>query len=169
MLHRLTLGLLGLLVVGSGIGTAADKPAGSLGQFAWLAGTWVGEKDGTTFEEHWTKAGPDGMIGLFRWVGNDGRVRVYEMLSLTEEGGTVVQRIRHLDAKLNPWASEKDGPTVVKLVQSNATAATFERKSDKGTLTLVYGHPDDDTMTVKLDINEGGQKRALNFTFQRAK
>src|SRR5262245_12303301 len=133
MFRRAFVASLALLVMAAGVGQARDKQSG-LGRLAWFAGTWAGDKAGGKCEEHWTKAGPDGMIGLFRWTGPDGKVHVYEMLSLAEENGEVVMRIRHFDAKLTPWPMEKDGPTTMKLVESNATAAKFERKSEKGTL-----------------------------------
>lgn len=93
-------------------GAPASKPA--LAQLAWIAGHWVDESDGTLSEEIWTAPSGDSMIGMWRYVGK-GKLQIFEILSITDEAGGPVFRLRHFDPRMvararrrtsrSPWRS----------------------------------------------------------------
>jgi hypothetical protein len=83
-------------------GTPARPCPAALDDLAWLEGRWVGEALGGTVEEVWLPAAGGALVGVFRLV-TDGEVSLYEILTLTEEEGCPVLRLKHFDAALHGW------------------------------------------------------------------
>lgn len=81
---------------------ATDRPAASLADVAWLEGHWRGEGLGAVVEETWLPPAGGAMAGVFRLV-DDGELRFYELVTLTEEAGSLVLRLKHFNADLTGW------------------------------------------------------------------
>jgi hypothetical protein len=112
--------------------------------FAWLAGTWVGERRGQAIEEHWSSPAVGAMIGMFRWLRGEAGP-LYEFMSLEPgESGGVLLRIKHFTAGLVGW-EEKEQAALFVLVARDGERAVFRMEKETGPLYLVY-HP----------IEEGG-------------
>ena len=84
------------------------------GACAALAGVWQSREEGFA-ETTWSAPADGRMLGMFRWHRADGSVIVYEVLSIevpaaNDEDPRPLLMLRHLNAALNPWASEADGP-----------------------------------------------------------
>ena len=94
----------------------AQAPAAkaTLADVAWIAGHWVGADGGNLPEEIWTAPEGDSMIGIWRYV-SGGKARIFELLSITDDGSGPVMRLRHFDPKMVA-REEKDGPVTLALV-----------------------------------------------------
>ncbi|HRY44137.1 MAG TPA: DUF6265 family protein [Thermoanaerobaculia bacterium] len=136
--------------------------AASLADIAWLSGGWVVEKGETYSEEWWSAPSGDSMVGAWR-LSISGRARLFELLTLMEEEGRVVLRIRHFDAKGVAW-EEKDRPLVLPLVEKGTRQAVFEGTEGEGLLRISYLG---DAESLTVEIAKTG-KPVQSFRFLRA-
>lgn len=73
------------------LATAPPAPghAASLGDLAWMSGSWIGEQNGVRAEEHWTRPEGGVMLAVHRDV-RDGRATSFEFLRIVERGDSLV-------------------------------------------------------------------------------
>ena len=137
----------------------AGKPAAAkLDAMKWLVGRWVGSALGGDVEEIWSAPQGGAMMGMYRLV-RDGKPVFYELLTLVEENGSLVMRLKHFHADLKGW-EEKDDTVEFPLVAVADGAVHFEGMSF---------HPRGDTLTVYLAIkSRSGDVREETFTYTRA-
>ena len=146
----------------AGQAPATPKPP-TLSQVGWIAGHWVDDSGGDLSEEIWAAPAGDSMIGMWRYVAK-GRIQIAELLSITEEKGGVVFRLRHFDPRMVA-REEKDQPLVLALIAHKDREAVFEGPGQpSGTVRLTYRQPSADALRVTLD-KEGTSQ---TFTFRRA-
>lgn len=136
--------------------------AASLADVGWLSGKWVVENGETYSEEWWSAPSGDSMVGAWR-LSRSGRAKLFELLTLMEEEGHVVLRIRHVDAKGVSW-EEKDRPLVLPLVEKGAGRAVFEGLEGDGLLRISYRR-EAESLTVEIEKPE---KPLQRFRFGRA-
>lgn len=158
---KTALTLVALLFAGS---IAAARPATDavLADVAWMSGRWLLNEEGTLSEESWSLPAGDSMVGTWR-LSVKGRVRVVELLTLVEEEGKVVLRLRHFDGRGIAW-EEKDSPLVLPLVSKGKDLAVFEGQEAAAPLRLTYRR-EGSTLTVTL---EKGKEPPQLYRFQRA-
>jgi hypothetical protein len=84
----------------------APGPRATLQEFAWLVGDWVGTGLGGVSEETWSAPAAGAMMGMYRLVVN-GAVSFYEFMTMVEENGSLVLKLKHFNADLTGW-EEKD-------------------------------------------------------------
>ncbi len=77
-----------------------------LRSLGFLKGIWTGKVGSDWVEETWSAPHGDGIIGMFRWQVGGKTTTMWELLSIKDEGGVPVLRLRHFDQKLSPWPSE---------------------------------------------------------------
>lgn len=99
-------------------------PRVSLSSVAWLAGRWRGEGLGAVAEEMWLPAAGNAMAGVFRLV-KDGQVQFYELVTLVEEDGTLVLRLKHFEPGLIGW-EEKADAVEFPLLRADAETLWFD-------------------------------------------
>ena len=144
----------------------APKPAGGLGQVAWIAGHWVDDSGGDLSEEVWAAPAGDSMVGMWRYVAS-GKVRIHELLTITDEEGGPVFRLRHFDPRLVA-REEKDKPLELKLVAIKDGEAAFEGPGQpSGTVRLTYRRTSPDSLSVTLD--KEGSSQVFRFRRKKAK
>jgi predicted enzyme related to lactoylglutathione lyase len=149
----------------------APSHAPKVADLAWMTGTWVRQEHGSHLEEIWTAPQDGAMLGTFRWH-RDGKPWMYELMSIQEEDGTLVFRLRHFDAKFTPW--EKREPLKYTFEIASENEVTFEKamKDEPGHThpqRIVFRHdPEGNTYSVKLVPAEQG-KEAHEFVFTHAK
>lgn len=146
--HAWTLSLAGLCLASA----AAAAPArATMADVAFIAGHWKGEMGGMASEEIWAPPSGDNMVGMWRLVGADGQVKLFEFLTIVEDAEGPVFRLRHFDRAGVGW-EEKDKPVVLKVVSFGARAATFEGRNseDTGTVRLAYRRTGD-ALSVTLE------------------
>ena len=120
-------------------------------QLAWISGAWAGKGLGGTVEEHWTKPGGDSLVGAFRLIGADDKMKVCELLMIEQRGKQVVYSFRHFGPGNKPW-EELDKPLVFDLIRLTPNEAVFESSVQTDPKRLTYTHTDD-----KLAIRVQGE------------
>jgi hypothetical protein len=74
---------------------AGQKPAPArIEDMAWYAGQWCGSGLGGLNEEIWSTPRAGVMMGMYRLI-KDGKPVFYELLTMLEEKGTLVIRLKH--------------------------------------------------------------------------
>lgn len=132
----------------------AAKPAATLDDLAWMAGSWVeetpDEADGVRWaEEYWTVPRGGVMLGASR-SGRGAQLREFEFLRLTlGSDGTIAY-----------LAQPGGGPPVAfPLAQHDAMSATFENPAHDYPQRIRYVR-DGDVMTATISKIDGSKARS---------
>jgi hypothetical protein len=102
----------------------AASPPAALGRIAWMAGHFRGELLGGVGEEHWCAPSTGSMMGVFKLI-KEGAVVFYEILTISEEDGSLVLRIKHFSPDLASW-EEKEECFRAPLVQLSGDTVWFD-------------------------------------------
>jgi hypothetical protein len=84
-----------------------SSPPATIADMAWLAGHWKGDGLGGRSEEIWTPPKGGVMLGMYRHLKDDKPV-FYELLTLAEERGSLVIRLKHFNPDLTGWEEKGD-------------------------------------------------------------
>jgi len=134
-------------------------PAAQVEDMAWLTGHWVGEALGGTVEEIWSPPLAGAMMGMFRLV-EDEKTVFYELMTIVEEDGSLVLRLKHFNGgDLSAW-EEKDEAVDFPLVEAVDGTFRFDGLSF---------HPEgDDRVVVYLAMHgKEGAVEEMSFTYTR--
>jgi hypothetical protein len=101
-----------------------ESPASKIGDMAWLAGHWTGEAMGGLSEEIWSAPKSGAMMGMYRFINKD-KIIFYELMTIVEEKGSLVLRLKHFNPDLKGW-EEKDKTTDFRFVSKKDKAIYFE-------------------------------------------
>lgn len=107
-----------------------ESPPGSLADLSWIVGSWEGTAFGGIAEEVWAPASSNSMMGMFKLI-SEGGVYFYELMTIVEQEGTLMMRLKHCNNDLTGW-EEKDETVdfpLVKVSENKVFFAglTFER------------------------------------------
>lgn len=129
----------------------AASPPAKIADFAWLEGTWIGAGLGGQTEETYSAPLGNAIVGTFRFV-KDGKPVFYELVTVVEEGGSVLIRLKHFHPNLVGW-EEKDKSVEFKLVALEGQTAYFDgqtlRREDDTLLAAVLIKGKDDKEGVE--------------------
>lgn len=133
------------------------SPAASLKDIEWIAGHWQGEAFGGITEEIWSPPLGNSMMCAFKLV-VDGKIKFYEITTITEENGSLMLRLKHFNANLKGW-EEKDVTQDFKLVKVSEdkvyfNAFTFQRVSKN-------------EINMYVLIEDNGKKNEIKFNYKR--
>ncbi len=133
----------------------------------FLCGDWRDSQDGLgLFEEHWSLPAHGSMQGMFRWVGDDGAIRMNELLEITVEGDKPALRIRHFDGKLTPWPTEANGGPLLTLAESGASRALFKNTdANAGLASIEYALKADGHLAAVVSFKDD-KRPALKYDFE---
>jgi hypothetical protein len=135
-----------------------EAGAATIDDMAWLEGRWVGEGLGGFVEEIWSPPRSGVMIGMFRLL-RDGDPVFYEILTLVEEEGSLLLRLKHFHPDLRGW-EEKDQTVDFRFVTKQDGRIRFSG------LTF---RPEGDELTMFLAIRrKDGTFREETLRFRRA-
>jgi len=115
-------------------------PAGAAGldDLAWLAGSWVAERDGGRSEEHYMPPRGGVMPGMHRTV-RAGKAPSVEFIRIVEEGGKVVYLASPLGQQPTPFTLTESGPgraVFENPAHDYPTKITYRRDGDTLTATI---------------------------------
>lgn len=138
----------------------AAPPPATIADIAWFAGHWMGAALGGVSEEIWSPPDSGSMMGMYRLI-LDGKPVFYELLTLVEENGSLMLRLKHFNADLTGW-EDKDRTEDFPLVATEGKAMHFEG---------VSFHPDgENAATIYLAIRqEDGSHREEVFQYTRVR
>lgn len=83
------------------------RPAATIDDASWLAGSWTGSAFGQTFEAVWNPPSAGSMVGLFKLFGDEG-VAFYEILLLSVEDDTLSLKVKHFNPDFTAWEDKAD-------------------------------------------------------------
>ena len=135
------------------------SPSANLSDIQWIQGHWRGEAFGGITEEVWTPPLGDSMMCAFKLT-VENKVQFYELVTIVEENGTLIMRLRHFDGKMIGWEA-KNEPLEFKLVKITTDKVYF----DEFTLERIS----DDEMTIYVVIENQGVKKEIPFKYARYK
>jgi len=121
----------------AGPAPAGGKSAADLDKLKFLAGAWKGDMNGEPVEEHWTLPAGDNIMGMFRWVGKNGKTRVFELLTIHADAQGPTFRLGHFDGAFNPWKSELDKIPAFRLTEGDPSRALFSNPAADGGLKSI--------------------------------
>jgi hypothetical protein len=114
----------------------APRPKATLADIGLLVGHWQGPFLGATAEEIWLPVAGGSMLGVYRLY-QEGKVVLYEIMTATEEEGSVSMKIKHFHPDLKGW-EEKDQSVTFRFIKASADTIWFEgltfRKQRDGSL-----------------------------------
>ena len=134
-----------------------ESPEASLTVINWLQGHWVGEAFGGIVEEVWSAPLGGSMMGAFKLVVNN-MVKFYELETISEEGKTLVLRLKHFGADLKGW-EEKDKTVDFRLVKVAENKVFF----DGFTIEKIS----DDEINMYVVIANDKKKEEVKFNYRR--
>ena len=161
--------LLGAVMV-VGLCKGADEERGSgaaarISDVAWIAGRWSLDREDGRLEEVWSEPAGDCMMGMFRWL-KEGRVWIYEMLTIREEAGTLVLRFRHFSESLVAW-EPKEEPLTYRLTRVNDTEAVFENPESESHRMYAFRRVGENELLVRVGAVRNGEVRTSDFAYRR--
>lgn len=156
---------LAVLVLAAPLGAAEPKTV-KVEDLAWMAGRWTGAMEGDPLEEQWTAPAGGTMMGMFRWMKQDGTTFMFEFLTIEPGPRGPVYYMRHFNPGLIAWEKKK-APLRCPLTASGPREATFgcEGKPTK----LTFKRTSETTMTVLLERQEDGKETTTEFLYTLAK
>ena len=136
-------------------------PAATIADMAWYAGHWTGEGLGGFNEEIWSPPRNSAMMGMYR-MQKDTKIVFYELLTLLEENGSLLLRLKHFNPNLTGW-EEKDKTIDFPLVAKKDGMLYFDG--------MTFKPEGKDAVTVYLAIHsrKDGTVREETFRYTRVK
>lgn len=135
----------------------------TLEDVAFMTGHWQHEGEAYYFEEIWSAARGDNMMGMFRFV-QAGEGVFYEMMIIEAVESDVVLRLKHFNAGLIGW-EEKEEVHSFYLTKKLDTEVVFEVEDKNKRLRYVFQSPDE--LTVHLEELKEGEWTQETFAFKR--
>lgn len=142
------------------LGNGTPPPA-SIGQLAWLAGSWVGSAMGGSVTETYSAPLGGRITGHFAMADDKGGIVFTEIVDYAPLGKSLAYRVRHFNADLSGWEDKTGKPVVFPLVAVERDRWFFDG------MTLERNGPDSITMWVRIE--KKGETTEHPFRFTRAR
>ena len=107
-----------------GLDDPSKRPAATLQQVAWLAGSWTGTAFGQQLEEVWNPPSAGSMVGMFKLYDETKGVNFYELMLIVEQENSLSLLVKHFSKDFVSW-EEKDDHINFKLVDIEPDAIHF--------------------------------------------
>lgn len=127
-----------------------------LAAVAFLAGAWVQDQGGTTFEEHWMQPRGGTMVGMAREV-RPGRAASFEHLRMVVEEGVPTYLASPMGRP----------PTPFRLVEHGPGLAVFENPGNDFPSRLIYRREGSGTLRVELLPRRGVERKKTELVLHR--
>ena len=125
---------------------------GAMADMAWLAGAWVGTRNGRSIEERWSPALGGAMLGVSRTVRGDKMVG-FEYLRIVERDGSLV------------YIAQPGGkaPTEFVLTELRQGRVVFKNPQHSFPQRIVYELAEDGGLTARIGFANGGDYQPFEF------
>jgi hypothetical protein len=134
------------------------SPPAKIADIGWLQGHWIGKALGGDTEEMWMPPQHGVMVGMYRLI-KDGKPVFYELLTFSEEGGSLVLNLKHFEPNLTSW-EEKAESRKFALVATAPGVLYFEG--------MTFIRKDNDNITTYVAIDHNGKVSEERFDYRRA-
>ena len=131
----------------------------TIDDFAWMTGHWEAEAFGGIAEDIWAPPRAGYMVGLFRSTTDKG-VNFYEIITLGEQDGIFMMRLKHFTAELHGWETKDE---TVDFILADRGENIWYFKA----LTIERHSADAMTIYVRLRSSEG--TNIVPFRFKRVR
>jgi len=135
------------------------SPQATLADIQWIQGHWTGKAFGGQAEEIWSPPLGESMMGSFKLV-QDGKVKFYEIITISEIEQTLIMRLKHFDSELKGW-EEKDETVDFKLVKLAPTKVFFDG--------MTFEKISENEMNVYVRFENDGEQSEGKFNYIRVK
>ncbi len=85
-----------------------NRPAATIDQVHWLAGSWQGTAFGQQFEEVWNPASAGSMVGMFKLFDEEKGVNFYELMLIVEQENSLSLLVKHFTADFVSWETKEE-------------------------------------------------------------
>lgn len=138
----------------------AASPAAAVSALDFLAGTWVGGREGREATIVYTRSYGGQISGHFQEA-RDGKVMMYEIVQIVPAGASLAYRLKHFNPDLSGWEDKAgDAAIVFPLVAIEKDAAYFDG------FTIRRTGPDTLEEIVRITTGDGGE-RLLHYRYRR--
>ena len=137
----------------------AGSPEADLDAVAWIAGHWRGEALGGVTEEIWSPPLGGSMMASFKLVVDD-QVKFYELITILEEGDTLILKLKHFSSELHGW-EEKDETVDFKLVNVTDDKVYFDG--------MTFENVSNEEMNVYVLIGNEGAEQETKFNYRKVR
>jgi hypothetical protein len=131
------------------------EPVGE--RFGFLAGCWSGSKGTTTFQEQWTRASPDLMLGM-SFSNKPSKPTEFEFLRIESKGGVPTYMAQPQGVPPTPFALSEPDPS--------ADTVTFVNMEHDFPKRVAYKKVDATTLLAWIDAGPKGSLR-VEFPMKR--
>lgn len=144
----------------------ASAQTPTLGDFAWLEGTWAGPgPDGSTAEIDYLAPEAGVLPAIFR-LRKDGRVIVLEAVTLVQEEDGLTMYVRHFTPELRPL--EEEHAIELRLAGREGDTFLFENARDENPRRSEIRRTGPDRVTVRSELlREDGTVDEIRVEYRR--
>ncbi len=133
------------------------RPAAKIADVGWLAGYWRGDGLGGECEEIWSLPAGDRMHGIFT-LANEGGLVFSEAMTLVEEEGSLVLKVKHFTPEFVGW-EEKGDFVRFPLVRLDDNQAYFRG--------LTFRRESDETLLIYIALSKDGERKEHELRLDR--
>ena len=135
-------------------------PRAEIADLQWLEGAWEGEGiNGALATEVYSAPAGGQMVGHFRQLDTDGSVLFYELITISQVGDTIEYRLKHFDANLTGWETQKQVRRFP-LLSKNKDSWHFDG--------LIIKREAEDRMSITVRVRQDdGSNESLLFRYRR--
>ncbi len=128
----------------------AAGPAAKVSDLAWMTGHYKGNTGNGTLEERWAIPEAGSIAALVRSTA-DGATNMIELISIEEEGGSLMLRLKQWDPGMKPRA---DGFQVMELIEIGDHKVVFKNTGEVGLQQLGYSRSGNQ-FTISIKTAQG--------------
>ena len=132
---------------------------GKLSDLKWIEGLWEGEAFGGKTQEFWSPPTGGSMMCAFKLV-LKGDVKFYEFVTITEEEGTLIMRLKHFHSDLKGW-EEKDKSVDFKLVKLTKNKVYFDG--------FTFEKISNNEINIYVVIENNNEQKETKFNYKKVK
>ena len=145
-------------VLAAAAASAPERPAPTVSDLAWLAGSWSGTEGKVKTEEHWTPPAAGTMLAVGRTISGDKTVFIEYLRIETREDGLYYVAM--------PGAKT---PTDFKLKRLAEGEVEFENPQHDYPQRILYRRNPDGSLTARIEGDAAGKKGPQELRYQRVK
>jgi hypothetical protein len=138
-----------------GAALAVQPAKATIGQVAWIGGTWTGTQGSSSIEERWTPPAGGSMLAISRTL-RDGVMSAFEFLCIVERDGGLVY---------TAMPNARTPATDFTLTRIDESSATFENPAHDFPKIIRYTRKADGSLEAV--VSGAGGEKPQTFVFQR--